>query len=281
VSVDLDTPTGAKRLRFEVARDRALTPLLVGITVQASLQRVVEFSAESTLRADVRIEFEDHPPIRYTSVSSDLGGPQAAGAADLARELASLFNLVAANRFEAARIRSAALAVSMVPKARLARVGEVTYSPSTIRPGDEITVTATVEPFRGPAAVREFRVRVPSDTPRGPVYLIVSSARSLDQFEASLLQQRLAGGADLDALVRLVNSLRSDDRLYVQLSRRGLGAVVQGEVMPALPLSVLFTLGSNRYSGEEYPLPELPIFETAEKTDFVLVGGKRTALTVR
>ncbi|MCI0408809.1 MAG: hypothetical protein L0191_09635, partial [Acidobacteria bacterium] len=96
-----------------------------------------------------------------------------------------------------------------------------------------------------------------------------------------VLQQRFNGSPGVDELIRFINSLRRDDGLYLQLTRRGLGAVVQGETLPALPLSVVFTLGNNRFTGEEYPAPELPVLEVVQKTDFVLTGGRRTAIQVR
>jgi len=124
-------------------------------------------------------------------------------------------------------------------------------------------------------------VRIPPDTPKGPLNVLVSSASNLNGLEGGVLQQRFSGAPGVDELIRFVNSLRLDNGLYLQLTRRGLGAVVQGETLPTLPLSVLFTLGSNRFAGEEYPAAELPVLEVMEKTDFVLTGGRRTAIQVR
>ena len=42
-----------------------------------------------------------------------------------------------------------------------------------------------------------------------------------------------------------------------------------------------FTLGSSRYAAEEYSVPDLPVVEDSQKTDFVLTGGRRTTIQVR
>ncbi len=127
----------------------------------------------------------------------------------------------------------------------------------------------------------EFRVRIPPGTHRGTLTLTLAGARNLNAMEASLFQQRFVGSSGLDGVIRMVNSLRREDSLFVQLSRRNPGAVVDGEVLPSLPVSVLFTFGSNRHSGEEYATADLPIIEVSQPTDFLIVGQRRATLQVR
>jgi len=281
VTVSLESPSGNRRFSFEVVQDDALTPILVGLSVQASLQRILEYSAESTLRAEIRVESEQHPTLSYSLIESDTGGVQSAAAGGVAREVATLLNVIYGNRFQELRVKSANIKVASLPEARMARVSEISITPSQVHPGGELTVRAAVQPYRGEAFLKEFRVRIPPDTLNGPLNVLVSSASNLNGLEGGVLQQRFSGAPGVDELIRFVNSLRHDSSLYLQLTRRGLGAVVQGETLPTLPLSVLFTLGSNRFAGEEYPAAELPVLEVMEKTDFVLTGGRRTTIQVR
>jgi len=281
VTVDLDSPSGRRRLSYQVFENKAYTPILLAITTQASLQRVLEYSDEVTYRTELRIETEGHVPVRYTTVETNLGGPQSPATTGVAREVATVFNIIFSNRFETPRVTSVGLGISSIPKARLARVGEVSISPSSVHAGEEVTVRAVIQPFRGEPLVQEFHVRVPPDTPPGPMAAIVSSASSLNAIEANTLQRRFAGSAGLDPIIEFLNSLKTDDRLYLAVTRRGLGAVVQGKILPALPLSTLFTLGSDRFAGEEYPAADLPVIEASEKTDYVLTGGRRTTIQVR
>ena len=281
VSVSVESPTGTRHLSFEVVQDDTLTPILVGISVQASLQRILEYSSETTLRAEIRVESDKHPTLSYSLIESDTGGLQSAAAGGVAREVATLLNVIYGNRFHELRVTSANVKVVSLPEARLARVSEISMSPSQVRSGDDLTVWASVQPYRGEAFLKEFKVRIPPDTPKGPLNVLVSSATNLNGMEGGVLQQRFNGSPGVDELIRFVNSLRRDDGLYLQLTRRGLGAVVQGETLPALSLSVVFTLGSHRFAGEEYPAPDLPVLEVVEKTDFVVTGGRRTAIQVR
>jgi hypothetical protein len=281
VTVTVDTPTGERRLAFEVARDDTLTPILTGITLQASLQRILEYNSETTLRAELRVESKGHPTLEHTMVESDTGGPQSAAVGGMARETATLLNVIYGNRFREAPVTSVRMRVSTVPEAHLARIGDLSISPSMVRPGETITVRVVLQPYRGADQLKEFKMLVPPDTPKGPLNVTVASARSLDGAEGALLQQRLAGAQGLDELIRFFNSSRRDDAIYLQLSRRSLGAVVEGEPLPTLPLSVLYTLASTRHSGEEYPAPDQAVMETSEPSEFVLFGGRRIAIQVR
>src|SRR5262249_29528084 len=127
VSVSLETPTGTKKLSYRMVSDRSLTPLLLGITTQASLRRVIEYSPETTFRAETRIELEGHPAVVYSAVNTDLGGPQASTSGDTAREVASVAGLLYGNRFEEARVRAVAVRVTAIPRSSLARVGDVSF----------------------------------------------------------------------------------------------------------------------------------------------------------
>jgi hypothetical protein len=282
VTVKVDTPTGERRLAFEVVQDDTLTPILVGITLQASLQRILEYSSETTLQAALRVETQGHPTLERTIVESDAGGPQSAAAVGgVAREVAMLLNVIYGNRFQEVHMTSVGLKVSALPEPRLARIGDMSVSPSVVNPGEPLTVRIVLQPFRGADLLKEFRVQVPPDTPKGPLAVTVSSARSMNGLEGTLQQQRLSGAQGVDELIRLFNASRKNDEIYLQLSRRGLGAVVEGEMLPALPLSVLFTLGNSRHSGEEYPAPDLAVTEISQPSEFVLFGGRRIMIQVR
>jgi SpoIVB peptidase S55 len=281
VSVVHASPEGERRMSYQVVENRILTPLLLGIAVQASLQRIVEYSAEETLRTELRIEMEGHPPVVYASVDADPGGPQSGTPADVARDVATIFNAVYGNRFSELRVNSLEMRAESIPQARMARIGEVSITPATARAGEDFTVSVAIQPYRAEPFLRRFRVRVPPDTPKGPLFLTVSSARNLNQIEGNLLQRRFTGAEDVDDVIRFLNGLRSDEKVYLQVARRSLGAVVRGETLPALPLSVIFTLGSSRYAAEEYPYPDLPLLEDSQKTDFVLTGGRRMSIQVR
>jgi len=80
---------------------------------------------------------------------------------------------------------------------------------------------------------REIRVKIPESTPAGPLTIVAGDARSIDA------RDRVAPGLiradDVASLVAQFNQRRSEDALYVRVSRPGAGAIVKGTALPALP----------------------------------------------
>ena len=87
---------------------------------------------------------------------------------------------------------------------------------------------------------------------------------------------------DLAQLIKLINNLRKNDRLYVRFFRREPGAMVNGEGMPGLPPSILSILGSERNAGAINPIHTSAIMEyEMPPTDYLTVGAKTLRLTIK
>jgi hypothetical protein len=95
-----------------------------------------------------------------------------------------------------------------------------------------------------------------------------------------VLSRQASQADNLDQLITLINGLRTSDKLYFKVTRRAAGAVVQSEVLPALPPSVAATLSSGRGTGEVTPLAETTIHEDSIGMDLIVVGGTTLPLTV-
>ena len=74
----------------------------------------------------------------------------------------------------------------------------------------------------------------------------VGGAGLLANSERKILARRARQAGDLDQLISIVNNLRTNDSLYLKVRRRHSGAVVQSEILPALPPSVFSTIRSGR-----------------------------------
>ena len=68
---------------------------------------------------------------------------------------------------------------------------------------------------------------------------MVADAARLSQFEQRELQVQPLQATGLPQMIRVLNSSRKNNRLYVRLVTRDGGAVVKGEPLAALPSSVL------------------------------------------
>jgi hypothetical protein len=87
---------------------------------------------------------------------------------------------------------------------------------------------------------------------------------------------------DLAQVIKELNKLRKNDRLYIKIVTSQPGAVISGEEMPSLPPSMMAVIGTERASSRnvsslqgstvrEYELPQ---------SKFVIQGQRSLNLTV-
>ena len=102
--------------------------------------------------------------------------------------------------------------------------------------------------------------------------------RRLSQFEARELQVQPLQTTGLPQMIRVLNSSRKNNRLYVRLVTRDGGAVVKGEPLAALPSSVLAVMESDRNGGSFRPLQSALLGEWEITAGYAVTGSKTLTL---
>ncbi len=280
VSVTVRTPGRAAAYHYEVASHRDWTPLLVAISVAGSLVNTPAFTDESTLTVSHRLRLEGHPDVVVEDLYTGIG-PGSSAALSVAADVQEIFTAVFQNRFEAPRVRSIELAAEGIEEGRLAFVEGVWPSRTEAAPGEDVQYHVRLRSYRGDTSTQTFTFNVPESAPRGDLQVVIGGAGYLLASERQVLARRVAGADDLDQIIGIVNHLRRSNVLYAKVVRRLPGAVVQSEILPALPPSVLTTLRSNRGSGDVAPLTEATVWENSIQTPSIVTGGAALILKVR
>ena len=80
---------------------------------------------------------------------------------------------------------------------------------------------------------------------------------------------------NLGLLVKAINNLKKNDRLYIRLFRDQEGAIVGGEGLPGLPPSILALYNAQKTTGDIKSIKRVVFVEhELPATDFVLTGQK-------
>ena len=86
---------------------------------------------------------------------------------------------------------------------------------------------------------------------------------------------------DLTELVRTINQIKKDDRLYVQTYRVTNGAIIGASELPNLPPSMLATLNNDRTAGGFKPtLLTVLTEQEIPRSDFLIDGQQVLTIEV-
>src|SRR5262249_2479224 len=137
-----------------------------------------------------------------------------------------------------------------------------------------------LRPFRGERMMREFKIRIPANLPRGDHRLLLSDADTLNRIQSA------AGMAnrfiDVPQTVSLLNQERSNNKLYVSVVEARPTVYSDDKTLPGLPASVLNVM----QSGSTQNRPFLTSGESATEQlsipfDQVVSGNYSLKITVK
>ena len=262
-----------ERFAFEVVDDRVLTPLLTYTGVLNTFFAWTRQVGAGTYRVDGTASLRGRPAVTFGNVFA--GDAAAAGAA--ATVAAPLMTL-AVNRLEPVAFDRIDIAVTSSSEPRSATVERAWIDADRLRAGATVPLRVALRDSEGRIAVETLPLALPPHV-TGPVQLLVADATRAGQRDlASGSHPRSA--RTLPQLIRTLNGLRRNDRIYVRLIVPRRGAVVGGEPLPGLPASVLAVVQGDRAGGDVADLHDVTVGTWEIATDRVVTGSRLLSLTV-
>jgi hypothetical protein len=148
------------------------------------------------------------------------------------------------------------------------------------RPGDEISVEAVLQPYRGEAIVEHIPVKIPTSVAQGPLPILVSDGGTLDGLRHT--QPLFASRMDLASTIALLNKEHVNNKIYVSLLEANPEAMIGDKVMPGLPLSIMNVMDSMRGTQEMVVQAESAVDESATKPlDYVASGAQVLTISIK
>lgn len=273
VKLNLETSRGqTETFNFEVAKDNFLTPLLLNMALYNSIVANERGMGDSTISVSGNINVAGQQPIK---IERRFTGNQAAQftSGSVAVPLGVLFN----SRFDDINVSGVELNVVSTDGSKTATLERIALDRTEVAAGDSFEVQAYVRAANGQTFVQRIPVKIPLDTPRGAVLIAVGDGNSLQQASAS----RQFVPKNVGDLIKTINEVKKNDRLYVQTFRVTNGAIIGSKELPNLPPSILATLNNDRTAGGFTPtvLTTLTDQEVAP-ADFVITGQQVLTIEV-
>ncbi len=278
VKVRLDSSRGETRLlNYEIITDPLLTPFLLAFTVNNSIVASERSLGGQTLQVRSTIRLAGQPEVVFENAVSSQSSATAAAAVAAAAPLSFLLT----SGFEDVHVESVDIAISASEEAREAVLDKVWQDRDEARPGEEVQLTVFLRLPNGTVESARYPVKIPDGLPPGPLKIMVGDGLTITKIDAQTEDAEFIP-KDVNQLVRAINLLKKNDRLYIRLFREQEGAVVAGQGLPGLPPSILALYNSRRTKGDIQPI-NLVVFVEHElpRTDYVVTGQKVIEIKVK
>jgi SpoIVB peptidase S55 len=232
-NVDKAAPSQTKTFHFEVLDNRQLTPSAMLVSVYQSLQTNNTAAEELSYRMTGEIDVKGLPPVRMQGLMAQSEfNPATINAALLVNDR---FSKVYGNALEQPVVTGLRLKVEAIPSRMTAVLESARLSRIEAHPGDEIEVEATLHPYQAEARSVRVKVKLPAELSSGPMRVVVSDGGTVDRLTTRTGADRSVGLADA---VAAMNRMHANDRVYVTLLDHAAQAVLDGEALPGVPLSM-------------------------------------------
>ncbi len=238
----------AREFRLKIDTDKLLTPLLVNMAVAALLdsegRSLGDLSLE--LRGDVTLATT---PVQTVHMEDLFTGNLGSASTALSNMVTAIVYYLTNNEFRNVGIQRLDLNVRLSEKPQAALLERIWLDRYEAAPGETIRIKIFMKTYRGETLTEEIPFTVPNLPAGSEFQLIVADTNSLQQVE---LGQYRSGGLvprSFDQLVRLLNSIRKNNRIYFKLIGPKPGLFLRGEEMPNLPPAMKALFASPRAAG--------------------------------
>jgi len=262
---------GDAHFDLEVVKDPRMMLTFLNAAVAGALEVAGKPDTQVKILARATIDVEGYEPVEIEEIE---GGPQAP--AGVLGTFVMPLGTILHNPYAKVNIRSVHVSTEVIPGDPRALIRSAETDKTDYRPGEEIDVRVTLQPFRAKSLIRHYKLKLPSDAPEGPLSLLVCDAMTDARMESREMPHRFRP-EDVPGILDFFRRPRPATDIVFRLSRQLPGLAVKGREMPDLPGSVISVLGKE-------PSTDVSPFTTAvirrEPTEFVVVGEQQLEINV-
>jgi len=265
-----------KHYALEIVDDQLFSPILAYASLIAILQSTERQFGSQTVKVSAWLETADNGIVNVEDIFTDQQAAISASAM-VAAPLAFLLN----NDFKDIKLEKIRVGVEATETRQTARLSRAWLDTDQVVPGGTVKLKILLKTYRGEELLETVDINIPVNTPSGRVSLMIADAATLSAVERREARQEFVP-KDMSQLVRAINALRKNNRLYIRLNRADAGgAIVDGEYMGSLPPSVLTVLETDNSGSGFTPLQNSTFWEHELVTDYNVSGTRVLSLEVK
>jgi hypothetical protein len=282
MDVTLLTPGGEHKSHYELAENKDLTPLLVGIAVQNGLTSNNFYGEGNTLKLSGEIQIAGHSSVQLENMFAPSGALLQDGAIATGT-VQALFSRIFTNPYEQPKIDHISLRLESIPERRFSAIEGAWTDATEVVPGQTVQVKVLLRAYRGSAELRTIPITIPAQVDRGVnLRILVSDSLGADRTLRPISPQASAGQAGgLEQYIRILNRERRNNRLYVTILQPTTTLLLEDKELPNAPLSAVNVLNQRRGEPNATMLRESLAGEWSLPTEGVISGTVSLSVRVK
>lgn len=232
-----------KEFKLELVADKILTPLLVNVSVASLLSSEERSYGNLSCVLDGDVYLDNGASVHLEDLFS---GNLDAAVTNLSGLLTAVVFYLTNNEFEDVGIHRIDLNVRSVEEAKFSYLERVWLDKYEVAPGERIQTKIYYRTFGGQSFQETIDIEAPPLPAGSEFYLIIADAASMHQLEMSLYRSQDFVPRSLAQLIRILNNLRKNNRIYFKMMASKPGLFLKGEELPNLPPSMKSMFASPR-----------------------------------
>lgn len=272
VSVAVRQGGSEARWNFAIARVPLLEPLLTVFLVNGALTARGTAVGDTTVRLELEASLADG---RAAAVSQDFTGADAV--ARTAAFAGTFLNFLSNSPFPHPEVTRLEVRAEQAEAPRRATLTQAYPNRPRLRAGDEVTVTARLQPEGGAEVPVLLRVRIPPSTPPGRLDLVVADGAA---WTAYALRAWGAPPTSFAQQLAQAGRIEPSSTLIAALEAFEPGVAAPGAAHPGLPPSWAATLALGLSPAQATRLRTAPVAVARWRAPYPLEGAFRIPLTV-
>lgn len=239
----MDSDGELKEYKIKVVNDKILTPVLLNVSLGGIVTTEERAIGDLSLGLLGNIYLENGMNIRLDDLFS---GQFDASVVSLSSLIAGVVYFLTNNEFEELGIHRIDLNIQAFEEVKFSFLEKVWLSKYEASPGERIDVKIDYRTFRGESHREEGSIQVPNLPPGSEFQIVVADAASMAKIEMSQYRTATFVPRNLSQLVRMLNNLRKNNRIYIKMIASKPGIFLRGEEMSNLPPSMRSMFASPR-----------------------------------
>lgn len=258
-----------KDFKIKIVNDKILSPLLTNLSLFNVLTSEERSYGDLSLQVEGDIYLENGMSVHLEDLYS---GNLDNSVTNLSGLLFAVVYFLTNNEFKELNIHRIDLAIQASEQAKFCFLERVWLDKYEASPGEMIQIKTYYRTFGGERFEQEVPILAPNLPTGSEFQLIIADAASMHQIETSQYKSQVFVPRSLSQLIRMLNNLRKNNRIYFKIVASKPGLFLRGEEMPNLPPTMKSMFSSPRAAASlpteltrstlnEYQLPVPYVFK--------------------